>query len=230
MRLNVITPCSRPVYLPIIACQLRSFTKFSIRWLVGFEATLNQETPVGHDFGHDFRCMFENAFQSASTFVIECFTRDPQTPSDTGTAQRNEGLNRTGEGEEWVAFLDDDTLLPCDYEDTITDAIAKYPDALGFIFQQRNNTGGLRMSVSPGERRSFVYNLPPYNETDGCDTGQMLFKRGLIADVRWDPLIRAQQAIAPDHHFYRQVVFGQNRVNDVRWLEVVASIHNALRT
>jgi hypothetical protein len=60
MRVNIVTPCFMPVYLPIIACQLKSFTKFTIRWFIGFETTLKHETPVGHDFGHDFRHLFLN--------------------------------------------------------------------------------------------------------------------------------------------------------------------------
>lgn len=224
MRLNIITPCLRPVYLPIIASQMSSFTKFQIRWFIGFETSLKLETPIGHNLGHDFRDLFIQLVQNTERFDIVHWNRNAETPSVNGTAQRNEALSEIQDDEEWVAFLDDDTLLPCDYENTVITAIKDHPEADGFIFEQLDKFGQLRMSVSP--RRSFVKHLfdhAVYDGDNGCDTGQMLFKRRLIGGVTWRPMVAA------DHEFYKDVVFTQQRESQVRWLNVVGSIHNALR-
>ncbi len=223
MLLNIITPCFRPVYLPLIACHLQSLTKFDIRWFIGFEDKLNQETPLGYKFGFDFRLMFENSFRSTLKFEIVCSTRDSRLPSVNGTAQRNEALDVISDIDSWVAFLDDDTLLQPEFERNATRAIEMHSDADGFIFQQIHNNGGLRMSVSSDPARSFVHDLPPYNGQAGCDTGQMLFKRKLIADVRWIHMLAA------DHRFYNDVLRDEVSKSKVRWLSVPASIHNALR-
>jgi hypothetical protein len=222
MLLNIITPCCRPVYLPIIACHLQSLTKLRIRWFVGFEANLKQETPLGNDLGHNYKRFFEDSFRSTPEFEIVCWTRDSSLQSVNGTAQRNEAI----EPDDWIAFLDDDTLLPHDYEKTIFRAIDDNPSALGFVFQQLDSDGDLRMDVSSIPPRSFVKNLKKatgYNGKDGCDTGQMLFKRRLIGNVRW------KHQGAADHPFYKDVALDEKNIPRVKWLNVPASIHNALR-
>ena len=100
-----------------------------------------------------------------------------------------------------MAFLDDDTLLPDDYDSTILKAINDHPKAQGFIFQQWNNNSQARMIVSCDPLGSFVENADGCNKGDrGCDTGQMLFQRRLIDEIKW----RDMQAA--DHEFYQDVV------------------------
>jgi hypothetical protein len=129
------------------------------------------------------------------------------------------------EPDEWVAFLDDDTLLPGDYDSVIVQAIKDHPKALGFVFQQLDNSCQLRNDVSPEGRCSFLHNVGGYPRgTPGCDTGQMLFQRRLIGDIKW----RDMQAA--DHEFYQDVVTRRGRHDDVCWLRAVGSIYNVLRS
>jgi|GEM_PF-5694497 len=229
MRLNIITPCQRPVCLPIIACQLKSFMNLSIIWHVVYEVPLSQKGLTGHDLGHNFQDLFRTAFPDgriSPSLELISWTRNPDAPSVTGTGQRNEALAKIADGEDWVAFLDDDTLLPHDYESTVQSAIQDHPDAEGFIFQQNDNRGGLRVSVSAAPPRSFIVNLydhPDLNGQDGCDTGQMLFKRKLIGETKWKP------KYAADHEFYKDISLNDVNKTKIRWLSRVASIHNALR-
>jgi hypothetical protein len=227
MRLDVVTPCHRPIYLPIIAVQLRLSTKFSVRWFVVFEPSLNQSSLTGHDFGHDFRQMFHASFPDGfltPNFEIVSWTRNPNTPSYKGTALRNEALERIKEEDNWVAFLDDDTIFtPC-YESVISTAIQLNQEAEGFIFSQQDRVGFERMRVSQTVPHSITVKVKDCSPgLDGCDTGQMLFKRKLIGNIRWN------NQSAADHPFYRDVVFNSGNQSKVRWLNVFGSIHNALR-
>jgi hypothetical protein len=125
---------------------------------------------------------------------------------------------------DWVAFLDDDTHLPPDYEDVVTDAMNANPSIEGFVFQQNDKRGLLRMDVDPQNQCSFIFDLqedPRLNRQLGCDTGQMLFKKSLIGARRW----RTQTAA--DHEFYKDVALTNKE--KVKWVRRVASIHNALR-
>lgn len=205
---------------------MRLLTKFRIRWFVGFEADLKQETPLGNDLGHYYRQIFENSFKSTPEFEIVSWSQKhvQQVPEAKGTAQRNEAIERIPEPDEWIAFVDDDTHLPPDYEATILKAIQENPNADGFVFEQLKNIGGLRMSVSSDQHKSFVYDVPGYVlGTLGCDTGQMLFKRKLIGNVRW------KHQGAADHIFCDDVALNEKNKPRVKWLNVPASIHNALR-
>jgi hypothetical protein len=82
------------------------------------------------------------------------------------------------------------------------------------------------MALEPDKQRSFVkilYDAQGHNGQDGCDTGQMLFKRKLIGGVQW------KTQTAADHEFYKDVALNSMNRPKVRWVKQVASIHNALR-
>ena len=150
MNINIITPCSRPIYLPVIAYHLRLLTNFNIRWFIGFEVDSNQATPPGRYLGCNFQQFFKERFQSSPGFEILCCVRNSESESYNGTAQRNEALEKITEPDDWVAFLDDDTLLPHNYEAVVTNAILGRVDVSSY---KTMSYRGLRCEP-PG----YVYN------------------------------------------------------------------------
>lgn len=214
MKLNLITPCSRPRNLVAIAKSLR-FRSLHVKWRI----ILDSAKCPGVD--HTTLCPELMPLVSENVGIVIC-KLPMDVPGHFGNAQRNYALEQIAEGDELVSFLDDDTRLLEDFEDTVTQAVEEHPGALGFVFAQQDVHGRVRVAVSDGA--SFIEHLPGYPRgTPACDTGQMVFKRELIGDARWDALQAA------DGRFYNTVVFEKGNASRVRWLNRIASVYNALR-
>lgn len=202
-----------------------------VRWLIVYDTVTRvrrRQTTTGQDaINFDFRRYFENAFPNGphgQHLEIVCSDVNPSSAPGRGVSQRNEALDRITDDEDWVAFLDDDTLFPPDFERILLNAVSIHSNADGFVFDQLDGTGSQRMGVLP--QRSFLVHVPPFPRgVDGCDTGQFIFKRKLIGATRWR--LNPPHGRAPDHDFYLEIV--QNNKQRVRWLNHFASIHNALR-
>lgn len=111
--LTIITPCSRPYNLPMLAASIEPGRKlFAITWRVVFDgARLKWHEVPG--------AVAEIATHAESQF---------------GNHQRNYGLMATQEG--WVYFLDDDTVMHPDFFTGLNAAIRQHPGARGFAFPQ----------------------------------------------------------------------------------------------
>jgi hypothetical protein len=137
---------------------------------------------------------------------------------------RNVALEKIDESdEELVAFLDDDNLLPADYENTVLQAVADYPCACGFIFKQLDHEGNVRMAIFPDHPRSrtTIHTEGCRPDQEGCDSGQMLFRRSFIGNIKWD------REMSADRRFYDAVKAG--RESRICWLDVGGSLYNYLR-
>lgn len=219
-RLNVITPCSRPYYLPTLATQLRSYSKLITRWFIVLDKA--KKPPLSHlDFTG-----FSDEANLRNILGPNVDLRIAHAPtSNMGNSLRNIALAEIAEtDEELVTFLDDDNLLPSDYEDTVVKALADFPCACGYIFTQLNHKGNVRMTTSSDNPRSRTTDHTrgaggPGRE--GCDTGQMLFRMSFIGKIRWESGMSADKA------FYDAMKNG--RESRIEWLNTVGSLYNYLR-
>jgi len=117
MFLNIITPCSRPENLLIIADSIK-IPKERYRWIVVFDS----ESLPNPDLIPD---------------VCECYTIK-DLKSILGNAQRNYALDLVEEGH--VYFHDDDTTMHSDLWENIKDLDNDF-----ISFSQANNDGSFRL-------------------------------------------------------------------------------------
>src|ERR1700722_16799221 len=92
----------------------------------------------------------------------------------SGAPQKNLCLEVIKEG--WVYFLDDDNLVPPNFEETLLKAIKDHPLALAFIFNQtlRDGTPRLRATDWRGQFGTI-------------DCGQFVIKSVAIGPTRFRP-------------------------------------------
>lgn len=149
--LTIITPCSRPDNLSALAASIEPGRKlFDLTWRIVFDGARVEKVE----------------FPGAITSIVKDFD------SNVGNAQKNAALDHTMSG--WVWFLDDDNLVHPDFFAGMGEAIADYPQARGFIFQQVLPGGALR-EVGPENMR-----------VGRIDLAQFCLRSELIGDTRFD--------------------------------------------
>jgi Methyltransferase domain len=108
-------------------------------------------------------------------------------PDWWGGWERNEALRGIPD-HAWVWFLDDDNVVHPDFAAALAGAIARYPDAAGFVFDQILTNGSLRLAATAS---------PVCGE---IDTAMFVLRRGAISNARWG------DGYTTDWAFFRTVI------------------------
>lgn len=126
INLSIITPVSRPQYLPIIDRFMEvSFSRIRPQWYVIAD-------PICPELG---------CFKNATEVIIG-------GQSNTwGGAQRNIGLERVSTG--WIYFLDDDNLPHPALEWVFLRCVKTMPHKKAWVFQQVDKDGNIRLRANP---------------------------------------------------------------------------------
>jgi len=155
MILNIITPCSRPKNLPVVARSIRENLKaFDVRWHCWFD-----QSKVTPETVKQWEPFF------ASTGMAET--------DGNGNPQRNRALDACSG--DWVYFLDDDNVVHPGFEDRLARATEVHPSAPGFIFAQLNEAGGHLRSPYPTWHEG----------SGNLDMAQFVLKREFIGSTRF---------------------------------------------
>lgn len=153
--LHVVTPASRPENLPhlwhSVSLLRRDLPGWSVEWWVFVDRSVPFLPALG-----------------GARVARQSFCPDPHGMGNLG---RNDGLDATREG--WVWFLDDDNDVHPGFGPGLVAAAAAHPDAEGFVFDQFDAAGSLR--------------LPARADAGGgeIDTAQFVFRRAAVGGHRW---------------------------------------------
>lgn len=176
MMLNIITPCSRPENLHEIA---KTINVPTYRWIVVFDGPISENPPP----------------------EAECYSLvDPNSIS--GNAQRNFALDLV-QGDGWIYFNDDDTVIHPELWDSIKDL-----DADLVSFKQILPSGELRLD---GKRLML----------NSIDSHNFAMKVSLLGDSRWN--LKRYDA---DGLFIHECWL---KSKNYKYIDKVLSVYNALR-
>ncbi len=156
--LHVITPCSRPENLPLLADSLRGAeTFFDLHWQIVLDGSKNLVLPNAADFA------FSRQVWTSVT------GRDEYNVG--GKAAVNQGLDSCTDG--WVWVLDDDNLAHPKFFPTLAEYIQAVPAARAFAFAQGSKVGGVRPCG------------PEWMKECSIDQAQFVIRRDLIGELRY---------------------------------------------
>lgn len=156
VKLNVVTPCSRPDNLPAIHEALIPFVG-KIHWYIIYDM-LKIDTRKG-------------VYVPKVPWATVHATTDGE--SRFGNAQRNLALELIKDG--WVWFCDDDNLPTMLFIDNIEEVVRKYPEVDGIVCRQIFKGGVTRLRAMP---ENMVVNR--------VDSAQVILKRRLIGNTRFE--------------------------------------------
>ncbi len=116
LELNIVTPVSRPYFLPYIEQDfIKHFKEIRPTWY----------------------CIFDVGFRVAPLPIkpinVGCWESNIR-PNGYGGGARNIALDKIKEG--WIFFLDDDNTIHPDFESVFLGALKDYPDGEWFVFEQ----------------------------------------------------------------------------------------------
>lgn len=136
---------------------------------------------------------------------------DPLHQHVGGQAVKNrllEGIPcRDGTADNWILFLDDDTLPHPALYRRLVETLRARPDAAAVVVSQLRRTG------------EILHAHPDGLHPGGIDAGQALLRRDLIGDARLPEIYDG------DGRFLEALLLGRD---DVVYLDEVLSEHNAL--
>lgn len=146
---------------------------------------------------------------------------DPKKKSTGGYSLRNIMLASLEVDYDWVMMIDDDTIMHPFVLSRLGQVEDDHPDVQAMVVAQNRPNGWNPGCADPERLRNGAHTLAP----DQCafDTGQVIFRRGLIGDYRFRTGDRSG-----DGWFYEEVIAAED-AGLVVYVDEVLSYYNALR-
>lgn len=162
MRLNIITPLSRPENLPALYSRIGWFKQIDVdvMWWVVVDPVCLNECKREYDIclGNDHHVTQLIAERSALA----------------GHAHRNLILDLIKNESDWIMSLDDDNMIHGGLLRWLKKNQNQLSEYSGLLFDQVHKNGSLRLIADP--EKVCVNNV---------DTAQFMFRRGIIEDLRF---------------------------------------------
>lgn len=152
--------------------------------------------------------------------VIWHVMSDSSYRSVGGYSLRNEMLDQLHYPRDWVAMIDDDTIMHEQILVRLRQVEERHPEVQAMIVAQTRPADWNPGCADPARLRNGAHKLAP----DECafDTGQVIFRRGLMGDYRFRTVDRAG-----DGWFYEEVLADAEAL--VVYVDEVLSYYNGLR-
>ena len=160
MRLNIITPLSRPNNLEAMYESMRNPFCQITWWIMVDPIIRGYIIPPGER---------SNKVNNVEVNVIW-----QKKIALAGHAHRNKALELITDPEEWVMSLDDDNIIHPDFFTWMQDHEGELPGYSGVLWDQVNKDGTARLFASPWDVR-----------VNCVDTAQFMFRRGIVEDLRF---------------------------------------------
>lgn len=157
MRLNIITPLSRPNNLQAMYESMRK-PLFPVKWWI-------MADPI-------IRYYFIPPVSDHPNLEISVLRQ--KKVAIAGHAHRNTAIELITDPNEWIMSLDDDNIIHPELFTWLLDHESELSGYSGLLWDQANKDGSMRLFASPWDVR-----------VNCIDTAQFMFRRGIVEDLRF---------------------------------------------
>jgi glycosyltransferase involved in cell wall biosynthesis len=200
MKLSIITRCSRLNNLRKVKDSIFTTDKFDITWYVMFDSTVLKDV--------DAEILAEIQEKQSKIFFIKSI------PGDFGHQMINKAISDIQEG--FIFVLDDDNIIHEDFYENLYTSIRNNPDKRGFVFNQR-------IDGKDFTGQEIRYCAPERMKVSQVDMAQVVFERGLIGDIRLNPMNYIADSI------YIEEVYNRSNPDDFYFINTIMCYYNYLQ-